>query len=250
MDYFYLVLIVILFYYTMYCSSGGNGIANEYFRPMFNYLTGANSRLYYMIETISSILLSAGIPWSISGEALVSAVTRGRLSRGDVNAVIVYPAAFTRKLLDLSAEFPRFGLSLNDLPDGTFQLTSSIPSTITSDTIIHMIPLELVGDRWMSTSKVIGYDEWYMKGELFPTRPYYLGSLKVPGPNNPLPYIHRNMWFAKEKKRGPLLQKQVLLVGTQPVVDVGPARQVVLLGNKTPLVIPKVGVWRKYLWGR
>ncbi|CAM6054139.1 unnamed protein product [Sphagnum tenellum] len=250
------------------------------FLPVYGYITGSHNRLYRLLSTVKSIFERNGIPYSITGEALLSAVEQNKLKRSQSVATILVPQKDIGNLLNLNSAFVALGLGLSDLPDGGFKLSSAISLPFITDTAIQIYPVIPAGDRWMTTSNLIGYDEWYGANELFPTKMYKLGNVDLPGPQNPLPYLKRNFWnlglgnstlIGMPKKRlyniSPRYYKTTLPV-TQideiNGIDLDPrpfpsysGRQTVLMGNGTVAVVPKVGnitplkrkgLWRKYLW--
>jgi hypothetical protein len=270
------VLFVLL---AMFFISNPSSI-KETFLPVYTYLVGSHDRLYRLLSTVKAAFERSGIPYSISGKVLLSAVTKGKLTRGDSTGTILVPRNHISRVLELSNAFLQQGLGFNDLPDGTFQLGSSMSLPFISDTSVQIVPITWAGDRWISDSRLQGLDEWYHASDLFPTKMYNLGELTLPGPQNPVPYLRRNFWSVPQTQ-------VVTVLPTKTIVDRGqwgdysyygsdinevngiyldprpyPNRQTVLLGNAQPKLIPRVGVasptievrpkksiWRKYLWG-
>lgn len=180
-----LVVLAILFFSTE---------KKETFLPIYSYITEENDRLYRLIELTTNILQNEKIPYSITGNILLSAATVGKLQRGDSTAILLVPINYIPQLLTLSDFFLKSGVGFNDLPDGSLLIGSSISSAFTSDVSIQILPVELAGDKWIVLSKRLSYDEWYGKDDLFPTKAYAFDTFAIQGPKDPLPYLQRNFW--------------------------------------------------------
>jgi hypothetical protein len=244
----------------------------ELFFPVYSYLTGANERLYNLLSTVKSLFEKHNIKYTITGLTLLSAVEKGKLNRGQSVANFLMPQSELVKLLNTTNELNSLGLGLSDLPDGGIRLSSAMGLPFMSDVAILIYPVILAGNRWITLSKLLGYDEWYGVEELFPTKLYALGNLDLLGPQNPLSYLKRNFWSiglgASElvgiprKKwwnipprfyNSPRIDEvNGIMLDPRPI----PGKQTIIMGNKRPLIVPEIGIsapirksfWRRFLW--
>ena len=165
----------------------------ESFLPVYGYLTGANDRLYRLLQVVKDLFEKKGIPFVITGTVLLSAVEKQRLTRGQSQATILIQEEYVDELLSLTDVLVQAGLGLTDLRDGGYRLSSAVSVPAVTDTAIMIFPVQLAGDRWITTSKY-AYNEWYGSKELFPVKMYKLGLLDIPGPADPVDYLNRNYW--------------------------------------------------------
>ena len=212
----------------------------------------------------------------MTGLVLLSAVEKGKLTRGQSAATILIPQPEIGKLFSLHSELVSVGLGLSDLPDGGIRISSAMALPFISDVAIQVYPITLAGERWITNSNLLGYDEWYEKGELFPTKLYPLGNIDLPGPQNPVPYLKRNFWSlglgASDKVGVPkkkwynlspkIYKRNLPIVRIDEVNGIRldprpiPGKQTIIMGNGRPLIVPEVGTteplrkgrWRRFLW--
>lgn len=270
---------------------------SEKFLPMYSYLIGTSDRLYRLLATVKDLFDKNDIPYSITGKILLSAVTNERLDRGDSTGMILVPESAIGKVLSLTDELLLVGLGFSDMPDGTFRIGGALTLPFFQDIAIHILPVSLAGDKWIIKSRTVGMSEWYTSGDLFPTKMYRLDNLYLPGPQNAVPYLQRNYWshgIGLPKKvtnfnilntpriRNPAQMIQIPHVPRSVVIDdvrndnynyygnnvrkingmlvphtVSPTKRTVLMGNGSPIIVPKVGIssphpkaslWRRLFW--
>lgn len=262
-----LLCIVVLFLYSP--------TRKELFLPVYNYLTGANDRLYRLLSTLKDLFEKHGVSYSITGVILLSSVEREKLRRGQSVATVLIRQSDVAKLLDMNGELLNLGLGLSDLPDGGYRLSGAVTLPLLSDTAIQIYPVTRAGDRWITDSRLLGYDEWYGENELFPTKMYKLGNLDLPGPRDPFPYLKRNFWSigigTSERvgvprkrwwnisprvyaRRFPVVSRidsvNGIMLDPRPI----PGKRTILMGNGRLLMVPQVGIprrkgrWTRFLW--
>lgn len=254
----------------------------ERFIPAYGHLTGANDRLYLLLDTMRNIFMKYEIPYAITGDVLLSAVEKERLTVGQMKALILIPQDYVDKLLAASDELKAIGLGISDIYSQGYRISSSVSLPIVNDTSIEIYPVTLAGDKWITNAKSLGYGEWYGKDELFPGKTYKLGNIDIEGPVDALPYLQRNFWsyniHAVDHRMKRLFQLSPKFYGTNqiPIITQLPLTRVdytngirldprphpsgkrtVILGNgRTALVpdmgstriYPRIGRWRRYLW--
>ena len=273
MDTLRLVLLILAVFFLLKSQR-----VKEAFLPLYGYLTGSGNRLYDLLGTVHTLFSKHCIPYAITGEVLLSAVEKQRLTRGQNQATILIPHDSIGELLGTSDELKQMGLGLSDIRDGGFVLSSAMTLPGLMDTSVAILPVQPAGDRWITDSKYHGYDEWYGAKELFPAKLYKLGSLDVSGPADPINYLHRNFWslgikatnVSKWYQVSPNLYNKTQLLPVFPAIsDVDyvngimldprplPGRKTVVLGNGRTAIIPDIGanrtfprrgLWRRYLW--
>lgn len=271
MDAVSIIFIVVILCFLYKKKVARSNRPQESFLPVYGYLTGANDRLYRLLQVVKDLFEKKGIPFVISGAALLSAVEKQRLARGQSQATILIQQDYVDALLSLTDDFVRLGLGLTDLRDGGYRLSSAVNLPVVTDTAIVIFPVQLVGDRWITNSKYHGYNEWYGAKDLFPAKTYQLGLLDIPGPADPIDYLQRNYWSlgirATDFPKKSWYQISPSFYGTNmiPIIsDIDyvngirndprplPGKTTVLLGNGRTAVIPnigpQVGRWRRFLW--
>lgn len=253
----------------------------EKFLPVYGYLVGANDRLYKLLSDMQAVFDKNGVRYSITGDVLLSAVEKERLTRGQTVAVVLVPQEDIDEMLSSSDDFKTLGLGFTDLRDGGYRLSSAVSLPAVTDTAILIFPVTLAGDKWITSSKYQGHNEWYGADELFPGKTYKLGLLDINGPNKAIPYLQRNYWsiglHANDGFKKGWYQLPPTFYGTNkiPVVTTLPSpvdyvngirldprpipggKTVVLLGNGRTAIVPDVGAnriypranrWRRFLW--
>jgi hypothetical protein len=279
----YVVLLIIIILILLHKKSH----VIERYLPLYGYLVGTKGRLYSLLSDMKTVFSKHGIPYVVSGDVLLSMAEKGSLMRGQEHATVLIPQQYVEHLLTSTYdEFKLLGLGLSDLPDGGFLLSSSISLPSLTDTRISIYPIVPAGNKWITISKVLGFDEWYYAEHLFPARNYKLGSIEIAGPNNPMEYLHRNYWqlgihadnFSKKRwyqlpdklfkpHQIPTYKKfyiapqlsdldyvNGIMLDPRPIPG---AKQIVTLGNGATAIVPDLGPdrvfprkgpWRRYLW--
>jgi len=273
MELMYLIFFLIVAYLFL--------IKREKFLPVYGYLTGANDRLYKLLSDMQAVFEKNGVKYAITGDILLSAVEKEKLTRGQTTGVVLIAQEDVDELLASNGDFAKLGLGLTDLKDGGYRLSSGVSLPTFTDTAILLFPIVQAGERWITSSKYQGYNEWYGADELFPGKKYKLGLLDINGPSDPVPYLQRNYWSLglhaiDGNKRWFQLPQKIYKTKKIPVPIIMPisnidyvngiridprpipgGKKTVILGNGRTAVVPDVGAnrvnprrgrWRRFLW--
>ena len=142
----------------------------ENFFPLYTYLLGASERLYTLLSSVKTIFERNGIPYAITSNLLEDAIYKKKLRNGQQIGTILVPEHFIRNVIELTKDFVDLGFGFNDLPDGTLRLSGSISLPVIPDVVLHIVPIQFTGRRWISQSKINLGVEIYNHTDLFPLK--------------------------------------------------------------------------------
>lgn len=152
----------------------------ERFIPLYSYLCGPTNRKISLLSHFDSVMKQSSIPYSIAGYLLHAAISRKSLPAGDFRMMVVIRQEDVAAFLDTHLLFKNLGLSIQDLPGGTFLVTSAMSLPFLRNVALEVIPVQWTGDRWISTGPHVS--ESGFPAKLFSSRVYQLDSLMLPGP--------------------------------------------------------------------